>query len=133
MCVSRICQYAEKYCGQIPGKWRDEWGNSYTYPPAGKSLSYASKKNRAALRAFVFRTDNFMCCSCCLFADPCFDEKSFDGFESVWAYKDGKKVFFQLDHLIPRRLGGCSSPHNLRVLCAPCNAKKGGKYIGWQI
>lgn len=30
-----------------------------------------------------------------------------------------------LDHVTPRRHGGCHHPHNLRVLCQGCNPRRG--------
>ena len=31
------------------------------------------------------------------------------------------------DHVIPRRLGGCTSWENVATACAPCNLRKGGR------
>lgn len=41
----------------------------------------------------------------------------------AWCHPKG----WELDHIIPMRLGGPHTRRNTRVLCAPCNLRKGGK------
>ena len=55
----------------------------------------------AAARAFVLQRDGALCRAC------------------------GREDTLTIDHYIPWIRGGCSHPHNLQVLCGPCNARKG--------
>jgi 5-methylcytosine-specific restriction endonuclease McrA len=34
----------------------------------------------------------------------------------------------EIDHIMPIKLGGSSDPHNLQLLCFPCNRSKGAKH-----
>lgn len=40
---------------------------------------------------------------------------------------DSSKIYFQVDHIIPRNQGGKSIPGNLQILCRTCNGLKGDK------
>jgi 5-methylcytosine-specific restriction endonuclease McrA len=58
----------------------------------------------------VFRRDSFQCVYCG------FDGRSFD----AW-------TFLQVDHFIPRSLGGLDCLDNLKTACIICNQMKGAK------
>ncbi|WP_343233202.1 HNH endonuclease signature motif containing protein [Miltoncostaea oceani] len=36
----------------------------------------------------------------------------------------------QVDHVIPRAVGGTDEPGNLVAACGPCNRRKGGRFFG---
>jgi len=39
---------------------------------------------------------------------------------------------FQVDHVLPHALGGRASRSNARLVCCPCNARKGARHsVGW--
>lgn len=42
-------------------------------------------------------------------------------------YTDVEGVFLSIDHITPKSKGGTHDRVNLRVLCTPCNTKKGVK------
>lgn len=60
-----------------------------------------------AFRSALTKNGEYMCCQC--------------GFTSA------KKIFFQVDHVIPINKGGKSRPENLQLLCRTCNLVKGDK------
>lgn len=37
---------------------------------------------------------------------------------------------FHIDHIVPLALGGRDTVENLQALCAPCNLRKGSRFIG---
>lgn len=41
---------------------------------------------------------------------------------------DLNKSKYHVDHIMPLILGGSNWPHNLQLLCPPCNCSKGGKH-----
>lgn len=47
-----------------------------------------------------------------------------DGFTCQWCGQDDD---LEIDHIIPLARGGTNDPHNLQVLCRPCNRRKGAK------
>jgi len=47
-----------------------------------------------------------------------------DGFECVYCHSPDELTF---DHLIPRRLGGKTTWHNIVAACSKCNLRKGGR------
>lgn len=40
----------------------------------------------------------------------------------------GSSGRLEIDHILPVKLGGSSDPHNLQLLCSPCNKSKGSKH-----
>ena len=71
----------------------------------------------------VMREGDFRCAACGL-----------QGFERRFPkggygyYTDAEGVFLSIDHIDPRANGGGHERANLRVLCTPCNTRKGVKH-----
>lgn len=66
-----------------------------------------------AMRAHVFERDNWMCQEC-----------GRTQADLGWRYG------LELDHIKPYKSGGYFIESNLRVLCQPCNIRKGAKWEG---
>lgn len=75
---------------------------------------------RQGLRRQVMRDSGYRCAHC-----------GITGEERRWPcgrfgfYTDTPNVFLSIDHIVPKSRGGSHDPSNLRVLCTPCNTKKG--------
>lgn len=69
-----------------------------------------------AKRMKVFKRDNGKCsvCGCKLHLD-------------IENWRDS--FYMQIDHIIPRRMGGADDMDNLRAICKHCNSTK-GQHIG---
>jgi len=70
----------------------------------------------AAQRLTIFKRDNGQCTECRTKVSP-FRMRCALFVPPVGA----------VDHILPRCRGGQNNPENLRLLCEPCNAAKGGK------
>ena len=78
-------------------------------------------------KLFRKERDNLKCCVCGIEASEWRTSKFF-GIRCLNLYAKnsvGKTVLLTQDHIIPRSLGGCNSLHNLRIMCQPCNVKRG--------
>ncbi|MFA5323366.1 MAG: HNH endonuclease [Smithella sp.] len=62
------------------------------------------KKVPAKLRATILEKNNFKC---------------------VWCGRGSDEVILQVDHIIPRSMGGLTEERNLQTLCTECNQGKG--------
>lgn len=102
--------------------WTDESGRRWRVPAKGKRIQYSNAGPRA-LRAFVYRRDDFRCVSCGW--RPEFIPVGYDGqFTVIGADVGGKRRELQVDHIVPLSLGGTNHPDNLQTLCFGCNAGK---------
>jgi 5-methylcytosine-specific restriction endonuclease McrA len=72
------------------------------------------------VRARIFQRDGYRCRLCGLTGR----RVRFDG-GGYGHPTDVVGVYLSIDHIIPRSRGGTSKPDNLRVLCTPCNTRKG--------
>ena len=75
-----------------------------------------------SVRRKVMRRDRYTCRACLLVGR---EEQSAKGNFSFPT--DVKGVYLSIDHIHPRSLGGGYEMSNLRVLCVPCNTRKGTK------
>lgn len=46
---------------------------------------------------------------------------------AICGVKHRKRVYFEVDHIVPMNRGGKTVPENLQILCRKCNAKKSDK------
>ncbi len=70
------------------------------------------------------REGNYCCCDCGLRGR----EVSYGGGTHVYP-TDLPGVYLSIDHIVPRSRGGSSKRKNLRILCVPCNTRKGTKML----
>lgn len=75
-----------------------------------------------SLRRRVMREGNYTCAACGIKGR----EERFPG-GGFGYYTDIESVYLSIDHIHPKSFGGSSEQHNLRILCTPCNTKKGSK------
>lgn len=80
-----------------------------------------------ALRAMLHARDDYTCRECGYrFPDV---PIGYDGRRGLWRFVRGKRGVAQegleVDHIVPRILGGPSTPDNLQTLCMWCNKSKG--------
>lgn len=88
--------------------------------------------NHAALRAFVYRRDQFACRKCGLGAINV--PKFYDGRATLHTGRlfphrrgcGGWPIYLVLDHTLSRMNGGTNHPSNLQTFCFSCNAAKVG-------
>jgi 5-methylcytosine-specific restriction endonuclease McrA len=110
-----------------PATWTDHKGREHK-TPAGKKLHMARYPLHAALRAYVYHRDGFMCTICGAKALPMpVDPAAYDGFETLSTDRRINQYWNALlviDHIISRRNGGSNHPSNLQTLCDPCNCAK---------
>ena len=48
---------------------------------------------------------------------------------NLYGVRDGVHVLMTKDHILPVSKGGSDDEDNLKTMCAPCNEKKGNKYV----
>jgi HNH endonuclease len=92
----------------IKGLWR----RRETAPPPAEAPAaplYRHGRISPSLRYHILFRDKYRCTACG--ADPRVDYT----------------VRLQVDHIVPRALGGPTTPDNLRTLCATCNQGKGAR------
>ncbi len=76
-----------------------------------------------SMRRRVMREENYTCAQCFI-----------KGFERRFPrggygyYTDIDGVYLSIDHIYPKSLGGTNLRANLRILCTPCNTRKGVKH-----
>lgn len=73
----------------------------------------------AAVRAFVFKRDCFLCAMCG--AGPSVIPLNYDGVRTL--HVPGA-ICLEMDHIVSQRCGGSHHPDNLQTLCNSCNARK---------
>lgn len=88
---------------------------------AGKHRPKISKGRRLA----VYVRDNWTCQYCGLVIKPNGPDY-LTGRYAPWVATgiDFETVTLELDHVVPRKLGGDDSLENLRAACTPCNKRK---------
>ena len=81
-----------------------------------------SKKNgvSGALRRQVMREGAYTCAGCAIKGREVRFPRGGFGFPT-----DTPGVHLSIDHIKARARGGTSEPSNLRILCVPCNTRKG--------
>ena len=99
--------------------WTDKDGRRYPVPPTGRRLRPHNSAAEAALRAHVFRRDNFTCRKCGM--RPTSIPHPYDGRSTMFSWSAGG---LHLDHVHPRSKGGSNHPANLQTLCHGCNSGK---------
>lgn len=75
-----------------------------------------------SMRRRVFREEGFKCAECGITG---FERRFPNGGYGHYTAIDG--VYLSIDHILPKSLGGTHDRANLRVLCTPCNTRKGVK------
>lgn len=70
--------------------------------PGSRNRKFSYPPGYAALRAFILRRDGFVCYVC-----------------------EGHAT--QVDHLVPRSMGGGHTPENLRAICGDCNNRRNNR------
>ena len=78
----------------------------------------------AGLRRRVFKEENYTCAECGIKGF----ERRFDK-GGYGYYTDIPRVYLSIDHIKPKSKGGTHDRLNLRVLCTPCNTRKGTKEL----
>lgn len=102
--------------------WVDHSGARLKVPSHKRRMAFGKFSLHAAVRAFVFIRDCFTC-QVCGRRDSTGD-RTYDG---RWTRLSDDNQILVLDHIHPFVRGGTNHPGNLRVLCDPCNGKKGAK------
>lgn len=108
--------------------WTDEYGvmrRVFTSRPQYRIPSHA------ALRAYVYRRDDFTCQNCGARAhQPAQYDGRFtlDTDRTYWtrALPQQFPVPLEIDHVVSLRNGGTNHPDNLQALCGICNSAKSG-------
>jgi 5-methylcytosine-specific restriction endonuclease McrA len=88
---------------------------------AGKHRPKISKGRRLA----VYVRDGWTCQYCGRVIKPN-NEEYLTGRYAPWERlpTDDDSVWLEIDHVLPRKLGGDDSLENLRAACTPCNKRK---------
>ena len=77
---------------------------------------------QTSMRRTVFREDGYRCATCGVVGE----ERRFPrGGYGYYTAIEG--VYLSIDHIHPKSKGGTNERSNLRILCTPCNTKKGVK------
>lgn len=102
--------------------WTDHRGRDWVVPSSKRRMSFGKFFLHAAVRAYVFVRDDFTCQEC---GKKCSAQvKDYNG---RWTCSADDNTLLTLDHIVPFVKGGTNHPDNLRVLCDPCNIRKGAK------
>ncbi len=75
-----------------------------------------------SMRRRVFRESGYVCAMCGITGEERRFPKGGYGY-----YTRLPGVYLSIDHIIPKSKGGTHTRENLRVLCTPCNTRKGTK------
>lgn len=70
----------------------------------------------------VMREGGYRCCECGIAG---IERRFPKGGYGFYTQIDG--VYLSIDHIVPRSKGGTHERENLRILCTPCNTKRGVK------
>jgi 5-methylcytosine-specific restriction endonuclease McrA len=76
-----------------------------------------------SLRRRVFREAGYRCAACGIVGEERRFPRGGYGY-----YTPVAGVFLSIDHIAPKSQGGSHERSNLRVLCTPCNTKKGAHH-----
>lgn len=108
----------------------------FTHMAAGKRRAMLHDGEQVKLssdRLVLFFTKGVECAECGLRANM-FVRETHDQAVTPHLnlyYVDGDdKVLFTKDHIVPKALGGSNSLENYQTMCAPCNGKKGSRFVG---
>jgi 5-methylcytosine-specific restriction endonuclease McrA len=74
------------------------------------------------MRRRVMREGNYTCVTCGIIGYEQRFPRGGYGF-----YTAEKEVYLSIDHIVAKSRGGSGERSNLRILCTPCNTKKGTK------
>lgn len=87
-------------------------------------MPYRSRTKVAqGTRRRVYERDDWSCQYCGRRIDPLTPGQA-DGRNAPVDSSTGTTVWLELDHIVPRALGGNNSFGNLRTACSPCNRRK---------
>lgn len=91
--------------------------------PAVK-IPYRSKAAVSqGVRRRVYERDDWTCQYCSRRIEPAAPEQA-NGRNAPVDWSSGDPVWLELDHIVPRTLGGTNLIDNLRAACSPCNRRK---------
>ena len=135
---------ARNHGKQLCGIWATHDGQLFKVPSM-PTLKF-KLAGHAALRAFVYRRDDFTCQKCGW--RPADEEipQNYNGRYAVYGCRPNPSpknkrrrerpeilCGLDLDHKWPRALGGVSHPSNLQTMCGPCNSGKCDRIEGLNV
>lgn len=87
-----------------------------------------------SLRRRVYQRDNWTCQYCGRHMPP-LTAKQENGDHAPAYTLLGKPIWLEVDHVVPRALGGGNAITNLRAACSPCNRRKNDstKAVDWEL